>query len=121
VLQFVVVSARRAAGGRAWTAGLRRALLGSRTRTAAYIAHLGMVLIVAGLLGSAVYKTETGTIVDLAGDEPVRVGEYSLTYRACAPRTAPKARCARTPPSTSRAATTATSSAPSSRTPTSTP
>ena len=64
VLQFVVNAARRAAGpGKAWTAGLRRALLGSRTRSAAYLAHVGMVLIVAGLLGSTVYKTESTALV----------------------------------------------------------
>ncbi len=79
VLQFVVVSARRAAGGR-WTTGLRRALLGSRTRTAGYIAHLGMVLIVAGLLGSAVYKAETSAIVDLTGGATVQAEGYTLAF-----------------------------------------
>jgi len=64
VLQFVLNAARRAAGpGKAWTAGLRRALLGSRTRSAAYLAHVGMVLIVAGLLGSTVYKAESTALV----------------------------------------------------------
>jgi cytochrome c-type biogenesis protein CcmF len=79
VLQFVVASARRAAGGRRWTAGLRRSL-SSRTRTAAYVAHVGMVLIVAGLLGSAVYKTETSRIIDLTSGAAVEAGDYSLVY-----------------------------------------
>ena len=86
VLQFIVNAARRAAGpGKAWTAGLRRALLGSRTRTAAYVAHLGMVLVIAGLLGSTVYKTETTAVVTAkAGDKDAVVvsddGKYSLAF-----------------------------------------
>lgn len=64
VLQFVVNAARRAAGpSKAWTAGLRRALFGSRTRGAGYLAHLGMVLVVAGLLGATVYKTESTALI----------------------------------------------------------
>lgn len=81
VLQFVVNAARRAAGpGRSWTAGLRRALFGSRTRSAGYLAHLGMVLIVAGLLGSTVYRTEASKIVPLKAGETASVGDYTLTY-----------------------------------------
>jgi cytochrome c-type biogenesis protein CcmF len=84
VLQFVVNAARRAAGpGKAWTAGLRRALFGSRTRSAGYLAHLGMVLVVAGLLGSTVYVTEsTALISTTAGSDDAVLttddGRYSL-------------------------------------------
>ena len=56
-----VRAALGAAGGRPRQeplAGLGRAFTGSRTRTAAYLVHLGMVLVVAGLLGSNVYKAE---------------------------------------------------------------
>ncbi len=80
VAQFVLVSARRAAGGRPWTAGLRRALFGSRTRTAAYVAHLGMVLVVAGLLGSAVYSVETSTVIAGEQGAVVEAGEYRLMF-----------------------------------------
>ncbi len=59
VIQFVLRSARRAAGpGKSLWSGLGRSFTGSRTRTAAYVVHMGMVLVVAGLLGSAVYKVE---------------------------------------------------------------
>lgn len=76
VLQFVVNAARRAAGpGKAWTAGLRRALFGSRTRGAGYLAHLGMVLIVAGLLGSTVYRTESTALVSTSAGS----GDSALT------------------------------------------
>ncbi|MBN2204970.1 MAG: heme lyase CcmF/NrfE family subunit [Thermoleophilia bacterium] len=80
VLQFVLVSARRGVGGRPWTAGLRRALLGSRTRTAGYIAHLGMVLVVAGLLGSAVYEAETSSIIPATPGAVVEAGDYTLMF-----------------------------------------
>jgi cytochrome c-type biogenesis protein CcmF len=86
VLQFVVNAARRAAGpGKAWTAGLRRALFGSRTRSAGYLAHLGMVLIVAGLLGSTVYKAESTALVTAKAGSPDAVlatddGAYTLKF-----------------------------------------
>ncbi len=86
VLQFVVNAARRAAGpGKAWTAGLRRALFGSRTRSAAYLAHVGMVLIVAGLLGSTVYKAEsTALVATKPGSEDAVLatddGKYTLEF-----------------------------------------
>jgi cytochrome c-type biogenesis protein CcmF len=86
VLQFVVNAARRAAGpGKAWTAGLRRALFGSRTRSAGYLAHIGMVLIVAGLLGSTVYKTESTALIATTpgSDDAVLVtddGTYTLEF-----------------------------------------
>lgn len=82
VLQFVVNAARRAAGpGRSWTAGLRRALFGSRTRSAGYLAHLGMVLVVVGLLGSTVYTVEAAKVVPLKAGETASVGDYTLTYK----------------------------------------
>ena len=81
VLQFVVNAARRAAGpGRSWWAGLRRALFGSRTRSAAYLAHLGMVLIVIGLLGSTVYRIEATKIVPAEAGQTASVGDYTLTF-----------------------------------------
>ena len=85
VLQFVLNAARRAAGpGKAWTAGLRRALFGSRTRSAAYLAHVGMVLIVAGLLGSSVYKLESTALVSTKNDEDSALltddGKYLLQF-----------------------------------------
>ena len=85
VLQFVGNAARRAAGpGKAWTAGLRRALFGSRTRSAGYLAHFGMVLIVAGLLGSSVYKLESTALVSTkdGGDSSLLTddGKYLLQF-----------------------------------------
>ena len=59
VIQSILRSAQRAAGpDKSLWAGLGRAFTGSRTRTASYIVHFGMVLVVAGLLGSNVYKSE---------------------------------------------------------------
>jgi cytochrome c-type biogenesis protein CcmF len=77
VIQFVLRSARQAAGlDRSLWSGLGRAFSGSRTRTAAYIVHMGMVLVVAGLLGSTVYKVENSTIVKVKPrSEERRVGK----------------------------------------------
>jgi cytochrome c-type biogenesis protein CcmF len=82
VVQFVLRSARRAAGaGKNLWSGLGRAFTGSRTRTAAYIVHLGMVLVVAGLLGSTVYKVEQSAIVNVEPGETASLDGYTLTYK----------------------------------------
>jgi cytochrome c-type biogenesis protein CcmF len=86
VLQFVLHAARRAAGpGRSLWTGLGRAFTGSRTRTAAYFVHMGMVVVVAGLLGSALYKTESSALVSTkAGGEGSTLvtddGNYTLKF-----------------------------------------
>jgi cytochrome c-type biogenesis protein CcmF len=82
VVQFVLRTARRAAGpDRSLLSGLGRAFTGSRTRTAAYIVHMGMVLIVAGLLGSTVYKVEQSTIVKVEPGQTASLDGYTLTYK----------------------------------------
>ncbi|HTX69048.1 MAG TPA: cytochrome c-type biogenesis CcmF C-terminal domain-containing protein [Thermoleophilia bacterium] len=91
VIQFVLRSARRAAGpdNSLWS-GLGRAFTGSRTRTAAYIVHMGMVLVVAGLLGSTVYKVEQATIVKVKPGATASVDGYTLTYRGMSEGTGPQ-------------------------------
>ena len=82
VIQFVLRSAKRAAGPtKSLWSGLGRAFTGSRSRTAAYIVHLGMVLVVAGLLGSTVYKVEQSTIVKVNPGETASLNGYTLTYK----------------------------------------
>jgi cytochrome c-type biogenesis protein CcmF len=82
VIQFVLRSAKRAAGPtRSLWSGLGRAFTGSRSRTAAYVVHLGMVLVVAGLLGSTVYKVEQSTIVKVKPGETASLNGYTLTYK----------------------------------------
>ena len=81
VVQFVLRSARRAAGpGKSLWSGMGRAFTGSRSRTAAYIVHFGMILVVAGLLGSAVYKHEETALVKVKKGETATVSGYTLTY-----------------------------------------
>jgi cytochrome c-type biogenesis protein CcmF len=82
VIQFVLRSARRAAGpDKSLWSGLGRAFTGSRTRTAAYVVHMGMVLVVAGLLGSTVYKVEQSAIVKVKPGETAGLEGYTLTYK----------------------------------------
>jgi cytochrome c-type biogenesis protein CcmF len=82
VIQFVLRSAQRAAGpGKSLWSGLGRAFTGSRTRTAAYIVHMGMVLVVAGLLGSTVYKVEQSGIVKVEKGQTASLNGYTLTYQ----------------------------------------
>jgi cytochrome c-type biogenesis protein CcmF len=82
VIQFVLRSAKRAAGrDKSLWSGLGKAFTGSRTRTAAYVVHMGMVLVVAGLLGSTVYKVEQSTIVKVEPGETASLNGYTLTYK----------------------------------------
>ena len=82
VIQFVVVTVRRA--------GWRRGLLGSRTRTAAYVAHFGMVLVVAGLIGSSVYKIQSTPLVTPEPGAEVAIGDYTLRFVEIAQGTGPQ-------------------------------
>jgi len=91
VLQFVLRTARRAAGpGRSLWAGMGRAFSGSRTRTAAYFVHFGMILVVAGLIGSSVYKQEESALVKVKAGETASIAGYTLTYKGMKGSTGPQ-------------------------------
>ncbi|MCX6371917.1 MAG: cytochrome c biogenesis protein CcsA [Actinobacteria bacterium] len=91
VIQFVLHSARRAAGpGRSLWAGMGRAFTGSRTRTAAYLVHFGMILVVAGLIGSNVYKHEETALVKVKVGETASIAGYTLTYKSMTGSTGPQ-------------------------------
>jgi len=91
VIQFVLRSARRAAGpGKSLWAGMGRAFSGSRTRTAAYFVHFGMVLVVAGLIGSSVYKHEETALVKVKAGETASIAGYTLTYKGMKGGTGPQ-------------------------------
>ena len=91
VIQFVLRSARRAAGpGRSLWAGMGRAFTGSRTRTAAYLVHFGMILVVAGLIGSNVYKHEETALVKVRAGETASIAGYTLTYTGMTGSTGPQ-------------------------------
>jgi cytochrome c-type biogenesis protein CcmF len=76
----LVAGARRAAGERSALAGLRRALLGSRSRSAALVAHLGVVLVLLGLLGSGVYRTERNAYITARPGASASVAGYTLRF-----------------------------------------
>jgi len=80
VVTFVVAGARRAAGEQGLLTGLRRALTGSRTRSAACVAHLGVVLVLAGLLGSNVYKIERSAYISARPGATAQVAGYTLRF-----------------------------------------
>ncbi len=91
VIQFVLRAAKRAAGpDKSLWSGLGKALSGSRTRTAAYIVHFGMVLVVAGLLGSTVYKVEQSGIVKVKPGATATLDGYTLTYKSMTDSTGPQ-------------------------------
>ena len=92
VIQVVLRAARRAAGPDAslWS-GMGRAFTGSRTRTASYVVHMGMVLIIVGLIGSNVYKLEVSKLVTVSGGQgTAQVGHYTLRYAGMTSGTGPQ-------------------------------
>ena len=91
VIQFVLRSARQAAGrDKSLWAGMGRAFTGSRTRTAAYVVHFGMILVVAGLIGSNVYKHEESALVKVKAGETASIEGYTLTYQDMKGSTGPQ-------------------------------
>ncbi|HZK15612.1 MAG TPA: cytochrome c-type biogenesis CcmF C-terminal domain-containing protein, partial [Solirubrobacterales bacterium] len=91
VIQFVLRSARRAAGpGKSLWSGMGRAFTGSRTRTAAYFVHFGMILVVAGLIGSNVYKHEETALVKIKAGQTASIAGYTLTYKGMKGNTGPQ-------------------------------
>jgi cytochrome c-type biogenesis protein CcmF len=80
VVTFIAAAARRAAGEQGLLTGLRRALTASRTRTAAWVAHAGVILILAGLLGSNVYKIERAAYLPAKAGATAGVAGYTLRF-----------------------------------------
>ena len=91
VIQFVLRSARRAAGpDKSLWAGMSRAFTGSRPRSAAYVVHFGMILVVAGLIGSNMYKHEETALVKVKAGETASIAGYTLTYKGMKGNTGPQ-------------------------------
>ena len=80
VVVFVAASARRAAGEQGLLTGLGRALAANRSRSAAWVAHIGVILILAGLLGSNVYKIERGAYLPAKAGATAQVAGYTLRF-----------------------------------------
>ena len=76
----VVAGVRRAAGERGALAGLRSTLLGSRSRSAALLAHLGVVLVLLGLVGSNLYRTEHNAYIAARPGATASVAGYTLRF-----------------------------------------
>jgi cytochrome c-type biogenesis protein CcmF len=90
VVEFVTLTARRAAGEQGLLTGLRRAVGGSRTRSAAYLAHIGIVLVLAGLIGSNVYKIETSAYIPAEAGATAAISGYTLKFTRYSTATGPQ-------------------------------
>jgi len=80
VVESMVVRARMLARDAGALTGLWRALTASRTRTAGFVAHVGMVLVVLGLLGSNVYKVESHAFIAAKPGSQAGIGAYTLRF-----------------------------------------
>jgi cytochrome c-type biogenesis protein CcmF len=73
--------------GAAWLPALGHTILRNRRRYGGYIVHLGVLLIVLGLAGSA-FRTERQALLNRG--ESMRVGQYTLTYTHLARMSTPE-------------------------------
>jgi cytochrome c-type biogenesis protein CcmF len=89
-VQFVAASARRAAGEQGLLTGLRRALAADRTRSAAWVAHLGVIVVLAGLIGSNVYKIERSAYLPARAGATATVAGYTLRFTGFSQDTGPQ-------------------------------
>jgi len=69
---------RRRLGERLWLAAVR-AVTADRRRYGAQVAHVGAVMIMAGIVGSSLFGTEQ--VVRFAEGQSVEVGRYRLTFQ----------------------------------------
>lgn len=79
--QSVVWRAGRANGGAGFARRLARSLTFSRDRTGGLVAHLGIVLIMVGLLGSNVYKVGQSILIDAKPGANASLNGYTLSFR----------------------------------------
>jgi cytochrome c-type biogenesis protein CcmF len=80
VVYWMMSAARRGARAHGWARGLRRALTLSRPRTAGFVAHFGIVLVVAGLIGSNIYKVDRTAYIDAQPGAEAKVKDYTLRF-----------------------------------------
>lgn len=77
--EFVRGSRTHRSAGARWDSALLRTLLRNRRRYGGYVVHLGVILIVIGLSGSA-FRSESQELLKIG--ESMTIGEYTLTYEA---------------------------------------
>ena len=90
VVVVVAASARRAAGEAGPLAGLGRALTASRTRSAAWVAHLGVIVVVAGLIGSNVYAIQRSAYLPATVGASAHAAGYTLRFTGFSQDTGPQ-------------------------------
>jgi cytochrome c-type biogenesis protein CcmF len=80
IVQFAVLRSRKSRGASA-PARLWNFLRFSRTRTAMIVSHVGIALIMAGLIGSNIYKTQYNISMPAKAGASASAGPYTLTFR----------------------------------------
>ncbi len=90
VVVSVAGSARRAAGEQGLLTGLHRALAADRTRSAAWVAHLGVVVLLIGLIGSNLYMVERSAYLPATAGATARVAGYTLRFTGFSQDTGPQ-------------------------------
>ena len=80
IVQFTLLRSSKSRGDNA-LARLWNFLGFSRTRTAMIVSHIGMALIMAGLIGSNIYKTQTNISMPAKVGASATAGPYTLTFK----------------------------------------
>ncbi len=79
---FLETRARHKARNEKYPTAFWQLLVSNRTRYAAYVIHLALVIMTVGIIGSSVYAQEKDVV--LAKGETATIGRYTLTYNSIA-------------------------------------
>ncbi len=73
---------RAAAKGESVGASLAHIFMKTRTQSGGYLAHIGMAIILVGLIGSNMYVLDKDYRVPLTAGSTIEISNYSLTYKS---------------------------------------
>ena len=84
---FTAIAAQQKVTGRGWLASLRNLARHNQRRYGGFIVHMGTLVLVIGVVGSAFFRHEA--TVTLAPGQVVQAGPYSLTLKTVQPENGP--------------------------------
>lgn len=76
---FQGVKVRRQNTGESWVAAFSNLITRNKRRWGGYLAHLGVVLMAVGIIGSTIYQVEVTQTVSVG--DTIKIGDYVLTYQ----------------------------------------
>jgi len=78
-LEWLWLRAKHAGGEAGFLSGLGKALTGSRGATGGMLVHVGMALLMAGLIGSGMYREQTRLDLVSGTEASGKIGDYTIS------------------------------------------